>query len=350
MIFVFVMRRGVTGVIRLFFLALSFTACSKVERPDLGARNAHAMAYDDARDRVILFGGADERSVRGDTWGWDGRKWHLLATEGPPARTFPVMASDARHGRVLLFGGNRVLFGAEPAASTLLRDLWAWDGRRWHQLSDGDAGPSARAEACGAYDERRQRFVVFGGYEKTGATRRRLGDTWEWDGTSWARVAESGPSPRNGASMTYVPPGGATPAGMVLFGGSTGTPPPRDDTWLWDGQKWSLLPVQASGGRFNPVMAYDEDRRETLRFGGWTGEGRADDFWRWRDDAWLRIGEQGPSPRNHSAWAYDRARRAIFLYGGHDGDRVFGDTWTWDGRAWNHVTKGAPLARVDNGH
>src|SRR5688572_23335541 len=137
-------------------------SCSKTrQEPALGARNAHAMAYDAARGRVTLFGGADEQSIRGDTWGWDGERWRLLATEGPPARTFPIMAYDKAHARVLLFGGNRVLFGTDPAADTLLDDLWAWDGGRWMELPRGERGPSARSEACGAYDEQRQRFVIF---------------------------------------------------------------------------------------------------------------------------------------------------------------------------------------------
>jgi hypothetical protein len=203
--------RALANLSALLIITLTLAACSRQkEAPTMGARNAHAMAYDAARGRVTLFGGADERSVRGDTWGWEENRWRLLATEGPSPRTFPVMAYDRAGARVLLFGGNRVLFGTDRAADTLLHDLWAWNGRHWVELSDGANGPSARAEACGGYDEERHRFVLFGGYEKTGASVRRLGDTWEWDGTAWTRVAETGPRARSGAAMTYVP--AATPA------------------------------------------------------------------------------------------------------------------------------------------
>ena len=332
-------------------LAAFTVTCSKPrESPALGARNAHAMAYDAARGRVTLFGGADERSVRGDTWGWDGKRWQQLATEGPPPRTFPVMAYDSVQARVLLFGGNRVLFGTDPVAPTLLRDLWAWDGRKWVELSDGTGGPSARAEACGGYDEERHRFVVFGGYEKAGKTLTRLGDTWEWDGTAWARVADTGPTARSGAAMSYVPALAGRSAGMVLFGGSTGTPPPPGDTWHWDGQHWTLLPGGASVGRFNPVMAYDRARATLLRFGGFVGGTRVEELWQLRGDVWTLLSNRGPAGRNHSAWAYDGNGRRLVLYGGHDGDHVFADTWTWDGETWNRVTELPPVTRVDNGH
>jgi hypothetical protein len=329
----------------------STVSCSKErDPPALGARNAHAMAYDAARGQTTLFGGADERSVRGDTWGWDGTRWQQLATGGPPPRTFPVMAYDPAGARVLLFGGNRVLFGTDRSASTLLRDLWAWDGSRWTELSDGASGPSARAEACGGYDEERRRFVVFGGYEKAGEKLNRLGDTWEWDGKAWARVADTGPAARSGAAMTYVPALAGKSAGMVLFGGSTGTPPPPGDTWHWDGRHWTLLSGNAAAGRFNPLMAYDAARGTLLRFGGYVSGSRVDELWQMRGDGWTLLRERGPTARNHSAWAYDGKSRRLVLYGGHDGDRVFADTWTWDGAAWNRATERPPVTRVDNGH
>jgi hypothetical protein len=38
-------------------------------------RRGTAMAYDDARRRVVLFGGDGEQGLLGDTWEWDGRAW-----------------------------------------------------------------------------------------------------------------------------------------------------------------------------------------------------------------------------------------------------------------------------------
>ena len=38
-------------------------------------RAAHVMAYDSARQRVVLFGGGVGPDRLGDTWEWDGKQW-----------------------------------------------------------------------------------------------------------------------------------------------------------------------------------------------------------------------------------------------------------------------------------
>src|SRR5467141_4109365 len=67
----------------------------------------------------------------------------------------------------------------------------------WQQLSG--SGPGDRIGFGLAYDSVRDRVVLFGG--TTGNDE--LGDTWEWDGNSWTKVATTGPAPRWGACMTY---------------------------------------------------------------------------------------------------------------------------------------------------
>src|SRR6266705_3485334 len=63
-------------------------------------RYSHAMAYDTARGRVVLFGGYDGTSNLGDTWEWDGTTWTQRASSGPPGGE---MVYDAARGRVVLF-------------------------------------------------------------------------------------------------------------------------------------------------------------------------------------------------------------------------------------------------------
>ena len=122
------------------------------------------MAYDPSIGRVVLFGGADAASVRGDTWAWDGDRqlWAPMAGSGPPPRTFPAMTFDGTRGEIVLFGGNRVLFGRDDEWDTLLGDTWVLRDGGWHRR-DGH-GPAPRAEAAMAYDRRRGRVVLFGGY------------------------------------------------------------------------------------------------------------------------------------------------------------------------------------------
>jgi hypothetical protein len=162
----------------------------------LGVRNAHAMAYDSDRKRIVLYGGADAAKVRSDTWEFDGKGWLLASDEGPGPRTFPVMTYDSVRKRVVLFGGNRVLFGRTQQDNEYLNDTWEWDGRKWTEIKV--AGPPPRAEAVMAFDRERGRAVLFGGHCMSEKSRNRWGDTWEWDGTKWMQITITGPSPRNG--------------------------------------------------------------------------------------------------------------------------------------------------------
>ena len=305
----------------------------------LTVRNAHAMAFNDERRTIMLFGGADAGEVRGDLWEWDGHRWQQVAAEGPPPRTFPAMAYDRARDRLVLFGGNRVLFGDGGDADTFLSDHWEWSAAGWQQI--GTPTPPPRAESGMVYDEARRRTVLFGGYRVSGQERTRLNDTWEWDGEKWIEAATHGPSPRNGAALAYDSAHRRT----ILFGGNG----PSNETWGWDGRRWQEKPA-VSEGLFNSAMAFDERHGQAIRFGGWNGEMRVGDTWAFDGENWSRLEASGPPARNHAAMAYDRKRERLVLFGGHDGERVFGDTWEWDGRQWSRPANFAPRIRIANGH
>ena len=68
--------------------------------------------------------------------------------------------------------------------------------------------------------------VLFGGYDSQGVG---LGDTWAWNGTTWAKQARAtSPPARGAASMAYD----AATSTVILFGGLR---PAKllGDTWLW---------------------------------------------------------------------------------------------------------------------
>ncbi|GAB5518892.1 MAG: hypothetical protein RhofKO_11430 [Rhodothermales bacterium] len=298
------------------------------------------MTYHPGELAVLLFGGADAERVHGDLWAWDGQNWRCVSAEGPPPRTFPTLAYDYRREGLVLFGGNRVLFGTEEDTDTFLNDMWMWDGEEWHAVAG--PMPSARAEASMAYDQARQRLVLFGGYRMEAGELVRLGDTWEWDGETWALMSTNGPSPRNGAAMVYD----SHREHIVLFGGSGAS----GETWTWTGTTWTLIEAAVAHGRFNAAMAYDARQQVILRFGGWDGEARVGDTWTYDDTVWENVSTTGPDARNHAAMAYDAKRETLVLFGGHDGPRVFGDTWEWSGEAWLQKHHSDPHARVQNGH
>src|SRR5437773_313852 len=94
------------------------------------ARDYVALAYDVARERVVLFGGYDgSEPPLADTWEWDGSTWKQRnPAQSPPGRIDHALAYDEARKRVVLFGGN----GSVSVADTL-GDTWEWDGIRWTQ-------------------------------------------------------------------------------------------------------------------------------------------------------------------------------------------------------------------------
>jgi hypothetical protein len=250
--------------------------------------------------------------------------------------------------RVFLVGGSRVLFGdesapdARDAAQRLFADTWIWDGSQWAQVTG--AQPPPRSEAAAAWDPKRKRLVLFGGYTWKAGVREYLQDTWEFDGAAWARFSTGGPSPRAGAAMAFDPELGQ----VVLFGGSGG----KNDTWIWDGTAWSEVPAPTPPpGRFNAAIAAPASGH-VLRFGGWDGQLRTADTWRLRGGLWSLVKtDEAPPARNHAAMTHDTRRGCFVLFGGHDGINVFGDVWERCGTGeWKRVARTGPRERVPNGH
>jgi hypothetical protein len=309
----------------------------------LSVRNAHGLAYDSARNKIMLFGGADSEKVLNDSWEFDGEKWSLLTTNSPPPRTFPALTYDPARKKILLFGGNRVLFGKDAKDYEFLDDFWGFDGSRWTQIAV--PVPGGRAEASLVFDRQRQKAVLFGGYRIENGEMKRLSDTWEWDGNSWTKIAEGLPSPRSGAALVYD----TKRKKVVLFGGGIKSGG-GGETWEFDSQGWREIQSAKTEPRYNAAMAYDESRNKIVRFGGWDGSKRVSETWELDNQAWVKLNIESPEARNHTVMVYDQTKRKIILFGGHNGDLVFGDTWEFDGKVWRKVIHQEPLKRVANGH
>src|SRR5437016_4439203 len=75
--------------------------------PGPAPRYAHQMmTFDESRTQTLLFGGSGQNESYGDLWAWDGRDWHLLSETGPPPRNSGVLVYDSRRNRTVLFGGR----------------------------------------------------------------------------------------------------------------------------------------------------------------------------------------------------------------------------------------------------
>ena len=191
-------------------------------------RDHHAMVYDRARGRIVVFGGWDGEGVVGDTWEWNG-KWQRVGRNGPPARAAHAMAYDGKRGIAVLFGGR--------ALEVFFDDTWLWDGKEWSQV---DAhGPPKRAFHGMTYVPESQNTVLFGGRLNSDL----YGDTWVWDGQRWTEIPVDGPSRRYVYSMSYGSYGAyELDRKRALFFGGGHRESDRwvlfDETWLWNGSQW----------------------------------------------------------------------------------------------------------------
>jgi hypothetical protein len=200
------------------------------QKEDIGPtpRRNHAMAYEAARQRVVLFGGYNSfspQSYLGDTWEWDGDAWTQVADMGPsPRRSFNMTYDDSRQ-RLVLFGGD--VKASTTQANQVNGETWEWNGREWTQVAD--IGPPPRMGCAMAYDTLRHRVVVFGGFSYLPPPGKYFDDTWEWDGRVWTQRQDMGPSARYATALAYDNQRDR----VVLFGGTAYGPPYGylGDTW-----------------------------------------------------------------------------------------------------------------------
>jgi hypothetical protein len=315
------------------------------------ARSGHGMVFDNARQKVIVFGGVDVAgNFLNDMWQWDlaSQSWSPVVpatNDVPVPRANFAMAYDVNRSKIVLYGGNVPvnadnnvgivgdtwefdsatltwtlipadhlvyvgLWGAQAAYDPNLRQVilfggqpywgipenggtYAWSGTAWTLVAStpgpsytydngyicnsgwDPSGPAGRVRHMMATDTKRSRVVLFGG-ETNSCSDTVLGDTWEWNGTSWTQIAVSGntPSPRVNSGFVYDSALGAS----VLFGGSSGGSGVLGDTWEWGGGRWAQQQPAASPSPRTTSMAYDAANPSLVIFGG-TGASTLDETW-----------------------------------------------------------------------
>jgi hypothetical protein len=280
-----------------------------------------AMAYDEARDRIVLFGGASSitgGTIRSGTWVWDGSTWtELSPPTSPPARWTHGMVYDEARQRIVLFGG---LSGDGPG--TQLNDTWEWDGSTWTEISTANSPPARGVHGAMVYDSARERVILRGGGITPSVAP--IGDTWEYDGVDWTEIAGSGPSARVAPGMVYDRARGH----VVLFGGGDWNPY-FGDTWRYDGTTWTeLFPTASPTSRQSARMVYDAARSVSLLFGGDDGTS-LNDLWQWDGSDWTGLSITGPEERCCYAFAHDKKRGAAILFGGGYFGTVNNETWSF---------------------
>ncbi|MBL9078383.1 MAG: hypothetical protein JNL08_12810 [Planctomycetes bacterium] len=299
------------------------TWASPSVRPD--ARSRHAMAYDSARGRTVLFGGY--RAGVGnlaDTWEWDGTGWiRCTPPVSPPARSMHVMAFDSARGVTVLFGG---------IGANYLTDTWEWNGSTWTQVLTANAPPTLEGPTMAYHAGTNPGCILFGGL---GAFTYSSG-TYRYDGTNWTLVTTSGPSGRRAHAMCFAKLTQCTyvSGGIDTFGA-------KYDLWAWNGTFWYQTvpaPLAPTWLAYHSML-FDEGRNELVITGGTNGGspgwGTPETGTHWglmvpgdpTPNSWTSstnwnatLSRYVPPPRIYTAAVYDSARSRIVSFGGLEVD------------------------------
>jgi cysteine-rich repeat protein len=270
-----------------------------------GSFQIQPFANDLARNTLVDLDAASNTWTLSSAGGW--RK---VATGGPPVRYLTSTTYDPLTRTVLKFGG--------VSAGGVVDDAtWTWDGTAWTLRTPG-LSPTARQGAAIAFDG--VHLTLFGGTASPGFPVTPLGDTWHWDGMTWALASPAtSPPAMTGACAGYDP----VRDEMVLFGSG--------GTWTYDGVTWTKkTPPNAPAVRANVPLVWNASRQR-LVLGG--GEGSID-IWEWDGSSWEQFPISGAPPARLSAgYAASLDGQGIVFYGGIGGMTFYEELWElrWNG-------------------
>jgi hypothetical protein len=307
-------------------------------------RYLQAVAFDETRKVVVMFGGTNADSNTGtttpnkETWEWSTTtgKWtnRTIAGSGPDARSGAAMVFDSVRGKFVLFGGR-------SGSGYNFEDTWEWDPTTgaWTDVSGAGAHPTARSQHGMVYEKSTGKILLFGGgrsdlvflrrHGNERFPRRHLGmrsDDARVDGADGDRRADGSPRLRHGLGFLaqqgravrgpanrHRRRGGCSQAGHLGVG-SCGLDLDRANHPV------GTKPTQ----RYGHAMAFDATRVKVVVFGGSdisTG-GYRNDLWDWdpTTGAWLQRltgSESGaPSGRMYASMVSDLARARMELVAG----------------------------------
>jgi hypothetical protein len=148
-------------------------------------RSKFGMAYDEARNKVVIFGGVYDTTLYNDTWEWDGIDWVKIETEhAPPPRCCHAIAYDPSNAQIVLYGGW------DPRTNLFLDDVWLWDGYDWTELEN-------------------QEVPIMSGHKMATLSSQILATltsgqgTWIWNGQGWENLNLDSPPDRPDSVLTY---------------------------------------------------------------------------------------------------------------------------------------------------
>lgn len=296
------------------------------------------LTYDAARDMTLLVGIDAEFNTLMYRWDAEAKTWQKMTPETlPPCAHESTLVYQQHNQSVLLTGGL-------CADSGFVDEVWEWNGETWTKIDAKLNGfnVTRTSGSAYAYDTAYQRFVRFGGVSNLGTTTESA--TYLLRDVFW-RVAVSiaRPNPRSLAMFRRDPVNGAT----WLYGGLNEFSQGLNisyhaDLWRYvDGQGWVRDDTSAEPGECStPMSAYDTNRQTLVVV--CSGQ----DVWEFNGSEWKSFSPKPvPDFRRFAAIAYDQNIKKVVMFGGYDNVNYRDETWTWDGATW---TKLKPSKKPQN--
>ena len=291
--------------------------------------------------------------------------WESLPTI-PGAIESTAMAYSPDNLKIVMYGGR-------SASGTLVNQLWVYDitSATWTQKTNWNCAPcpTARAVHSIAYDNNKNKFIIFGGYH-VGGHSFETNETWTYDlaTNTWTKLnfgSQDIPARRHWGSLEYNPDQKMT----YLFGGhfnNGGCPGDimYNDVWKLDitgtNPKWTNMNPSSDPTNGKPIprqsdWIYNPVDKKFYVFGGKRELGPAtgtpcgtgadnretlyNDLWKYDPAAnqWTRV-QSGKTDYTHyplerrADIVYDDSTNSMLFFSGlKDNDFVYGsDTWLYD--------------------
>lgn len=280
-----------------------------------GPRCCGQSTYDAADGYFLTFGGVIYNGLYSyitlnDTWAFRNGTWtQIHPTVSPPGMYYGSMAYDPVDRYTVFLGGA---FGS-PYYS--VRDqTWTYAAGKWNQLSPSRA-PDAPIKGCMAWDTADGYLVYWGGINSTGD----VNQTWKFLHGNWSRLNTTGTPPASdGCELAYDDHDGY----LLLWTASY--------SWEYSSGSWTNV-SSATGPQFRkqPFFAFDPLLGGVILYGGTSGGIPArEDLWLFSGGSWsqLRLG-LNPSWAGYGGCAYDPQIDALVLF---VGEANFG----WTSQVW----------------
>lgn len=250
------------------------------------------------------------------------------STSQPPARHLERAAFDEVRNKLIIYGGAAVV----DNRLTYFTNVHEWDTNGWTELTAN--GPGARNAAPLIFDPVSRTTLLFGGVFENEKSFKIHFDVWSWNGKEWRLINSQCPvkepnvacDRRNKRILVY----GEVTNKLSL----TGENPREFELWEFKDNRWRKL--SSEGPDEYSTMVFD-DERNTLIIPLMEEEVA---IWEWSDNEWKKIICSGdcPEKRTRQAMVYHPAHKATYMFGGRDSSGEFlGDFWKWDGVHWSRV-------------